>query len=133
MISKVIEMPSRSKGEYYFEYRLRKKLEEAGWLMIKCASSRPYDIIAIKDLTSIVVEVKHKDGRYPPDQEEMQIDLAKETGNNYLLLWQSQIRGRIDSTVYHVKKDDGDWLAYAFDLLEDLGMDPEACEIKEIR
>lgn len=96
---------TRSKGEYYFEYRVRNLLSDEGWLVIKCASSRPYDIIAIKDNVAIPIEIKHKDGYYPKDQEEKQIDLGERTQNNYLLLWQSNQRGKIEYKKYTIKQD----------------------------
>ncbi|MFP3951914.1 MAG: hypothetical protein ACLFVP_07250 [Candidatus Bathyarchaeia archaeon] len=113
---------TRSKGEYYFEYRVRNLLSEEGWLVIKCASSRPYDIIAIKKNVAIPIEIKHKDGYYPKDQEEKQIDLGQKTQNNYLLLWQSNQRGKIEYKKYNIKEDEF-YNKLLRSLLLDLGME----------
>jgi Holliday junction resolvase len=82
-------------GEYRFELRLRKLFEKAGYAAIKCARSKPLDLIIMKDGTVIAIEVKGARGILTEEQLEMQINLAKKAGVNYAIFKQMK-KGKIN-------------------------------------
>jgi len=91
-------------GEYRFERRLRKLFEKEGFVVIKCARSRPFDLIVMKMGVVVAIEVKSERKNLTEPQLEMQIDLATQAGVNYVALRQmkggkiklSSFKGTID-------------------------------------
>ena len=81
-------------GEYRFELRLRKLFERAGFVVIKCARSKPFDLIVMKGGKIVAIEVKSGRGRVTREQLEMQRRLASQAGVDYAILRQRK-RGRI--------------------------------------
>lgn len=85
----------RSKREYTFERRIRKFLEKKGYLVVKCGASRPFDIVAIKAKIGTPIEIKAKWTPYLESQRLMQRDLARDTHNHFMVVRQSEKRGKI--------------------------------------
>jgi len=82
-------------SEQRFEYRLQRILEEAGFLVINCARSKPFDLIAIKDQVAYPIEVKGKNTRYPESQMDYQITLCDRVNTCFFIIKQSKKRGKM--------------------------------------
>jgi len=82
-------------GEQAFEWRIQKVLESKGWLCINVAKSTPFDLVAIKNMLPIVIELKGKKTSYPQKQLLKQRKLCKETGNEFVIIRQSKKKGKI--------------------------------------
>jgi hypothetical protein len=89
--------------EHAFEDRLRRRFGWAGYVCIKCATSRPFDLIVMKDGYVAALELKPLGKKIKEDQRSMQVDLAKLAGIDLILLMQLQ-KGKVK----------------AFNLLDDL-------------
>lgn len=94
-------------SEQTFEYRMQKILEKKDYLVINCARSKPFDLIAIKDGKVFLIECKglrtvRKNGKvykyhakYTDEQRDKQIALAGKARTNFYLINQSKKRGKI--------------------------------------
>jgi len=98
--------------EQNFERRIQKILESKGYLVINATRSKPFDLIAIRNMTPAIIELKGKHTRYPEEQKKTQMQLCKKTGNEYVIIKQSKKKGKIIieegySQGYHVKEQLG--------------------------
>jgi len=84
-----------TKPEQNFEYRVQKILESRGFLVINCARSRPFDLVALKNGKCYLIEVKGKNTLYPNPQFEEQTKLSKLAGFPLILIKQGKKRGEI--------------------------------------
>lgn len=86
------------KQEQRFEYRITRLLEKAGFKVINCARSKPFDLIAFGQRTVYLIELKAKDGQSPNAQQKMQSEFVKGLPANVIniLIRQSKTRGHID-------------------------------------
>lgn len=75
-------MSSYRKGRR-FEYQVRDFLEQLGWVVLRCAKSRPFDLVALKDGKVVLIECK-LNGKPRPDQRALQEELAKKAGAAYV-------------------------------------------------
>lgn len=104
-------------GEQAFEYRIQKFLEnEKGYMVINCARSKPFDLIAIKDGRAFPIECKglitvRRNGkiykyhaRYTAEQRDKQIALAEKVKTNFFLINQSKKIGKILLTMFDVHR-----------------------------
>ena len=62
-----------------FEYKVRDALKEKGYVVFRCASSRPVDLIALRPNEVLLVECK-TEKRIDVTQLDRQIELAKQAG-----------------------------------------------------
>jgi len=88
-------MKKRSKREQRFEYRIRDILESKGYLVINPARSKPFDLVVIRNMQPILIELKGAKTRYPKEQKQKQIELCKATGNEFVVIKQSKRKGKI--------------------------------------
>ena len=86
---------ARAKREQQFEYRMKRLLEEKGWTCFNVATSRPVDLVAIKDGETVLVEFKAKKTRYPVEQRKMQSELVAKCNVAFALIRQSEKRGKV--------------------------------------
>ena len=82
-------------AEKWFEYKIRQILNEDGFLVIKCARSKPFDLIAIKRGVTYLIEIKGKNTRYPKEQYERQVKLAHKAEANMAIIRKAPARGVI--------------------------------------
>lgn len=114
-------MPKYSQ-ERKFEYAIQNKLKNLGWLVINCARSKPFDLIAFPPKDSpillqgpLLIELKGKDGQYPPEQHKMQLQLSMRYGFVMAVIKQSKARGKRNVELFFC----GEQLALGFlDLYE---------------
>lgn len=85
----------RSQAEYWFERRIIKFLRKKGYLVVKCAASRPFDIVTMKARKGVPIEVKAKDTPYPEEQQLKQRDLGAKTKNHFMVVKQAHKHGKI--------------------------------------
>jgi hypothetical protein len=110
---------ARGRAEAAFEYRVQRRLERAGCVVINAARSRPVDLIVFPSRLNLgptsptFVEVKARNTDAPREQEEMQRRLARAAGCNFLRLRQGRIRGRVTVEAHemHPPDDEGDLAA----------------------
>lgn len=81
--------------EERFKYRIQKLLESKGWLVINCARSKPFDLIAIKNMCPVIIELKGKKTMYRREQLIEQTKLCSKTGNEFIIIRQSKKKGKI--------------------------------------
>ncbi|MEM3943328.1 MAG: hypothetical protein QXJ59_04505 [Thermofilaceae archaeon] len=78
-------MSSYRKGRR-FEYEVRDFLKEKGWLVLRCAGSKPFDLVALKKgLPPLLIECK-ADAKLRLDQIRRQEKLASRVGAAYLVI-----------------------------------------------
>jgi F0F1-type ATP synthase alpha subunit len=82
-------------SEQSFEYRIQHLLTIHGFLVINCARSKPFDLIAIKNQIAVPLELKGKYTVYKEEQKIFQKDLANRTRTNFLVIKQGKKRGEI--------------------------------------
>lgn len=63
-------MGSYAKGRR-LEYRVKRVLESWGYFVVRCAGSKPVDLVAIKDGKAILVEVKSRNYLKPDEREKL--------------------------------------------------------------
>ena len=85
-------------AEQRFEYRIAKLLEKKGYLVINCARSKPFDLVAIKNQVAYPIELKAKGTYYPPEQMTAQEELCIKTNTRFFLIRQSEKRGKFSLT-----------------------------------
>jgi hypothetical protein len=83
------------KREQSFEYKIQHLLESQGFLVINCARSKPFDLIAIKNQIAVPLELKGKNTPYSEEQKLYQKDIANRTRTNFLVIRQGKKRGEI--------------------------------------
>lgn len=74
--------------EYRFRTRLCRRFDWSGYVAVKCAGSRPFDLIVMKGGYVAAVELKALGEDVGPEQREMQIRLAEQAGIDMILLRQ---------------------------------------------
>ncbi|GAI19963.1 unnamed protein product [marine sediment metagenome] len=74
--------------EYRFRTRLCRRFDWAGYVAVKCAGSRPFDLIVMKGSYVAAVELKALGEDIGPEQREMQVRLAEQAGIDLILLRQ---------------------------------------------
>jgi hypothetical protein len=82
-------------SEQSFEYRIQHLLTNHGFLVINCARSKPFDLIAIRNQIAVPLELKGKNTTYSEKQKLYQKDLANRTRTNFLIIKQGKKRGEI--------------------------------------
>jgi len=82
-------------SEQRFEYRIQKILERKGYLVVNCARSKPFDLVAIIAQTAFPLEIKAKNTRYPNEQINKQMDLCKRANTCFFVIEQSKAKGKI--------------------------------------
>lgn len=85
----------KHRTEQNFERRMQRILTSKGYLVINCARSKPFDLVAVKDQYAYLIELKGKTTRYPETQLNQQIQLCKKTGNEFVVIKQSRKKGKI--------------------------------------
>ncbi|GAH91497.1 unnamed protein product [marine sediment metagenome] len=80
--------------EYRFRTRLCRRFDWAGYVAVKCAGSRPFDLIVMKGGYVAAVELKALGEDISPEQRSMQVRLAEQAGIDLILLRQYP-RGRV--------------------------------------
>ena len=70
----------RYRKGYMFEWRVRRFLEAAGWVAVRCAGSKPVDIIAMRNGVILFIECKKGRSRVRREQLEVQEELARRAG-----------------------------------------------------
>jgi len=80
--------------EHAFESRLRRRFEWAGYVAVKLARSKPFDLIVMKAGYVAALELKPLGRKIREDQRAMQVDVAKRAGINLILLTQFP-KGRV--------------------------------------
>jgi Holliday junction resolvase len=83
------------KSEQSFEYKIQHLLENHGFLVINCARSKPFDLVAIKNQIAVPLELKGKNTLYNEKQKLYQKDLASRTRTNFLVIRQGKKRGEV--------------------------------------
>jgi len=81
--------------EQSFEYKIQHLLENYGFLVINCARSKPFDLVAIKNQIAVPLELKGKNTPYNEKQKLYQKDLSSRTRTNFLVIRQGKKRGEI--------------------------------------
>lgn len=99
-------------SEQRFEYRIQKILESKGYLVINCARSKPFDLVAMKEGKCFLIEVKGKNTSYPKEQAEMQRKLSKQAGFPWVLIKQSKERGKFRIEPYQSLAE---WIVSVFE------------------
>jgi len=79
----------RRKTEETFEHRIERHLKKYGFLMINCARSKPFDLIAIKRNFAIPIEIKSRTGRYDYPQKRYHNALGMRHMTNYFVISQT--------------------------------------------
>jgi len=82
-------------SEQNFEYRIQRLLTNHGFLVINCARSKPFDLIAIRNQIAVPLELKGKNTLYSEEQKLYQKDLANRTRTNFLVIKQGKKRGEM--------------------------------------
>ena len=81
----------------YREYRVRDFLRNAGFFVIRCAGSKPVDLVILRNGKSILLEVKARAYLSPSERAKLW-NVAEWSGSPvYLAVWD---KGRL--TLYHV-------------------------------
>jgi hypothetical protein len=83
------------KSEQSFEYKIQHLLENHGFLVINCARSKPFDLVAIKNQIAVPLELKGKNTPYSEEQKLYQKDIANRTRTNFLVIRQGKKRGEV--------------------------------------
>lgn len=109
---------SRTGPEHRFEDRLRRRFEWAGYVVIKCAASRPFDLIVMKGGYVAALELKALGADVDPEQRERQYRLAQDAGIDLLVLRQEE-GGKV--SVFCENTADGDQYKASKLLYEVLG------------
>ncbi|MEM0459319.1 MAG: hypothetical protein QXZ31_05590 [Thermofilaceae archaeon] len=92
-------MSSYRKGRR-FEYEVRDFLKELGWLVLRCAGSKPFDLVALKrGLPPLLIECKANE-KLDHRQVARQEKLAAKAGAAYLLVrkekgWRRKLARRL--------------------------------------
>ena len=126
-MTKKLRRKRRSKAhpEQNFEYRIERLLRKAGFLTLNCASSRPYDIVAIKENVGIPIELKARRGEWSREQREFQKELASNSENGFLFLQQLHKRNKrgfmIDGISYVYNTGDDFFADTVLEIYEALG------------
>lgn len=101
--------------EYRFSTRLCRRFDWAGYVVVKCAGSRPFDLIVMKDGYVAAVELKALGEDVGPEQRAMQIRLAEKAGIDMILLRQYP-----EGKVLAVNLLEGDWSDRALQMLKEV-------------
>lgn len=91
----------RKRTEQTFKYRIKDILESLGYLVIVCARSKPFDLVALKDNRTYLIEVKGRNTRYPEEQKKIQCQLASKSRQNFILIKQDRVKGHILINCFH--------------------------------
>jgi len=69
-----------------FEYRVKRHLEQQGYVVFRCAASRPVDLVALKPGEQpMLVECKYGKSRLTGPSREVLLELARRAGARALL------------------------------------------------
>lgn len=101
--------------EYRFRTRLCRRFDWSGYVAVKCAGSRPFDLIVMKGGYVAAVELKALGEDVGPEQREMQIRLAEQAGIDMILLRQFP-----DGKVLAVNLLEGDLSERALQMLKEV-------------
>jgi hypothetical protein len=115
-------MARRRASEQSFEYRVQRRLETIGCVVINASRSRPVDLVVfppsprmdpperLSPTRPVMVELKARDTNAPKEQLEMQRDLARRAGCSYIRLRQGRLRGHVIVEFYepYPPDDEGD-------------------------
>jgi len=85
-----------SRKEYAFQQRMQKIFDKLGYVTVNCAQGKLFDLILLKNGRVYLVELKAKDTRYPESQKQLQINLARRAGQNFVLIRQSKEKGKVE-------------------------------------
>jgi Holliday junction resolvase len=94
------------KSEQSFEYKIQHLLENHGFLVINCARSKPFDLVAIKNQIAVPLELKGKNTLYNEKQKLYQKGLASRTRTNFLVIKQGKKRGYIEVNDFCARGND---------------------------
>jgi Holliday junction resolvase len=87
-------MPSTQSKGRQLEYAVRRKLRSLGFVVFRCAGSRPVDLIAFRDGKITLVECKTGLNPHLPEQQAKRIlDLAKQIRASCILTIRKKHRG----------------------------------------
>jgi len=75
-----------------FEYKVKKYLEGKGYTVLRCAASKPVDLVAIKDGRAILIECKTRETKKIPEK---LVKLSKESGADVLVFTPSSLARRV--------------------------------------
>jgi len=82
-------------SERWLEYKIQHILEEEGFLVLNPARSKPFDLVAIKNGTVYLIEIKGKKTRYPKEQYQKQTEMAHKAECNMVIIRKAKERGKI--------------------------------------
>jgi len=74
-----------------FEYKVKRILEGLGYVVVRCAGSKPVDLVAMKPGVVVFVECK-KGGRIDIAQKVYGSGLAKKAGARYIVVTPDNLR-----------------------------------------
>ena len=95
-------MPSTQLTGRRLEYAVRRKLKSVGFVVFRCAGSRPVDLVAFRDGKILLVECKTGlNPRLPEPQAKRILDIAEQIHAVFLLTIRKKHRG---IKWYHVTK-----------------------------
>lgn len=78
-----------------FEYRVKSELEGRGWVVIRAARSRPFDLVALKGGRVVLIECKRR-GYAAAEQRRVQMELAERAGAEYVVVTPENLRQVLD-------------------------------------
>jgi len=84
-----------------FEYRVKRALEGLGYVVVRCAGSKPVDLVAMKPGVVIFVECK-KSGYIDIAQKVYGSGLAKKAGAQYIVVTPDNLRQVIEKLRYRL-------------------------------
>jgi Holliday junction resolvase len=79
-------MTSTAHKGRYFEQRVKELLLKKGYFVVRCAASKPCDLVAIKDGETILIECKNYAYPTQGDMRKIQV-LGAEAGCQTALFW----------------------------------------------
>jgi len=81
-----------------FEWRVRDLLRKRGFIVLRCAGSKPVDLVALKKGRIVLVECK-SDGYIPPKQMKKLEKIVKKAGAELLIVSKDDYRFKIEALV----------------------------------
>lgn len=87
-------MPSTQSKGRQLEYAVRRKLRSVGYVVFRCAGSRPVDLVAFRDGKIVLVECKTGLSPHLPEHQAKRIlNLAEQIQASFMLTLRKKHRG----------------------------------------
>jgi Holliday junction resolvase len=118
-------------NEQSFEYRIQRLLTNHGFLVVNCARSRPFDLVAIKNQIAVPLELKGKNTPYSKEQKLHQRELASKTRTNFLIVRKGKRRRQVEVEEHCVLGNDSLlWQRAKQEIIDVLKLDYYCCNEK---